>query len=132
MKTKHPLFKEKWYIHFILSGILVFTLFACEQNALSPEARQLVSPNGYVLANDSDELRSLLNISPESKIDAIDYFESKEANLALVTYTDENGKESTIALGSGPISYKAAGVDVRTGVKSPGENTNEICTKKDE
>lgn len=124
MKTKHPLFKEKWHIHFILSGILLLTLFACEQNALSPEATQLVSPNGYVLANDTDELRSLLNISPESKIDAIDYFESKEANLALVTYTDENGKESTIAIGSGLISYNAKGVDVQTKLNSAGEETN--------
>lgn len=104
---------------FLVVLLLIF-LSSCSQKQQIPEEFSLESPNGYVLAENFDELYSLLNISKESEILKIDYMETDQATLGFVTYKEENGEISTVAVGSGDFKFDANEIDVQPTLKNVG------------
>lgn len=114
------------YIYLLVLSFLF--LFSCSQKDNLPQGVQLQSPNGYVLAESIDELIAILDINPESKVLDINYLEKDQTVIGFVTYKDENGKTSTVAIAIGDFNYDANCVEVKTNSKSKGGTIKITCS----
>ena len=108
-------------IAILMTSVLLISIFSCNKNKpdeLIPEKVSLVSPNGFVLSENVEELITLLNLSPESKITNIYFLESGNSSVAFVTYNNASGRIESVALARGNINYDANEVSVQPGLKS--------------
>src|SRR5690554_2707672 len=119
MKTIHLIQRAKKVSKRMLSlPLILFVMFSCNKNENFSEKVELVSPEGYVLAESLDELLTFLDLSKGSKIIDVSFMETDQAVMGFVTFTGEDGITKTVGIGSGNINYEAERLIVQTGLKS--------------
>ena len=129
MKTIHLIQRAKKVSKRMLSlSLILFLMFSCNKNENFSEKVELVSPEGYVLAESLDELLTFLDLSKGSKIVDVSFMETDQAVMGFVTYTGEDGITNTVGIGSGNINYEAERLIVQRGLKSSKDKVTVSCS----
>ncbi|MGK0448044.1 MAG: hypothetical protein ACJA2M_001827 [Polaribacter sp.] len=90
----------------IVSCVLFINCQNENQDLTKDNKISLISPNGFVIAESLDELKSSLNIKQNEKVTEIEYVESDKYNVAYIKYRNVDGIDLNYAIASGNLNFE--------------------------
>lgn len=103
-------------IKFLLIILLIISIISCNSDDSSKnlldDRISLVSPNGYEIAKNMDELKLTTGINKSvGDITKIVYQEDDKYNAAFIYYIDPNGIEKNTVIAKGKFNYESQSIE---------------------
>ena len=99
-----------WYVVLFIG--LSFCTFEDKPDALSNELT-LISPLGFKIADNIEDLKKSLNLSSKANILSIRFEENEKFNAAFIEYSDENFEFGNVAIVKGMAKFSSDKISLK-------------------